>query len=155
MAGIKIRKSRIIEADLDEILHQADIFPGWEESPFWERERYVAEEKGTVVGSYILDKKSRKTGEIVNINVIPERRKRGIGRLLLAHAIRTAREKGFKILLAGVANSDIGWFAFYQREGFNLGKIEQGYFLKKCKELVYENEILRRDMIRLKFDLEL
>ncbi len=156
MAEIKIRKSRITDEDLKKILPQGLSIEGLRAS-FWGRECYVALEDGGVVGSCILDDESGSMAEIVNIDIDPKKRKKGIGIILLRYAIKTARGKGFKRILAKVANSSIGWLAFYQKEGFRIVDIQRdyfSYFLREGGKPTLENGIERRDMIRLALDLE-
>lgn len=155
MADIKIQKSRITDEDLKKILPRGFSIEGLRAN-FWGRDCYVALEDGGVVGSCILDDESGSMAEIVDISIDPKRRKKGIGIILLRYAIKTAKGRGFKRLLANVANSSIGWLAFYQKEGFRITGIEKNYFsyfLREGDKPTLENGIERRDMIRLALDL--
>lgn len=156
MADIKIRKSRITDEDLKKILPKGLSIEGLR-AYFWGRECYEAVEEGAVVGSCILDDESGSMAEIVNIDIDPKRRKKGIGIVLLRYAIKTAKGRGFKRILANVSNSSIGWLAFYQKAGFRIVSIERNYFsyfLKEGDKPTIENGIERRDMFRLALDLK-
>ena len=59
---------------------------------------YAAFEGGQIIGQYLLLHTRPFTAEVVNIAVVPDRQRQGVGTALLQHAIRSAREAGFRIL---------------------------------------------------------
>ena len=59
---------------------------------------YAACRSGQILGQYILLHTRPFTAEVVNIAVAPEYQRRGIATALLQHAVRTARDAGFRLL---------------------------------------------------------
>lgn len=62
---------------------------------------YAARCGDTLAGQYVLLHTRPFTAEVVNIAVVPRFQRQGIGTALLAHAVRTAREAGFRRLEIG------------------------------------------------------
>ena len=108
---------------------------------------FAAFEGSEIVGVYVLISKSADTLEIINLSVAEEKQNRGIGKLLVADAIRRAKKAGAKKLIVGTGNSIIDQLAFYQKCGFRMSKIKKDYFIKKYKSLIFENGIQCRDMV--------
>ena len=67
---------------------------------------YAACQSGQLLGQYVLLHTRPFTAEVVNIAVAPEYQRRGIATTLLQHAVRTARDAGFRLLEIGTG--DIG-----------------------------------------------
>ncbi|SFC35396.1 Acetyltransferase (GNAT) family protein [Bacillus sp. OV322] len=93
------------------------------------------------------------TAELVNVAVAKEKRGKGIGKELVMHAIKSAKEKGYKTIEAGTGNSSIDQLALYQKCGFRMNSIDRDFFIKHYHEEIYENGIQCRDMVRLSQDL--
>ncbi|HXS44492.1 MAG TPA: GNAT family N-acetyltransferase [Solirubrobacteraceae bacterium] len=66
--------------------------------------------------------------EIKNIAVLASHRRRGIGRTLIAAAIRLAVEDSCTRLRVATAAADVDNLRFYQRAGFRLSAIERDAF---------------------------
>ncbi|MFZ2189039.1 MAG: GNAT family N-acetyltransferase [Candidatus Moraniibacteriota bacterium] len=152
MKNIAIKKIKSSEAPL-ELLLLAD--PSFEAvKKYLKKGNCVAAlEGGEVVGVYVLISKSVDTLEIINLSVVEEKQNRGIGKLLVADAIKRAKKAGVTKLIVGTGNSSINQLAFYQKCGFRMAKIKKDYFIKKYKSLIYENGIQCRDMIILEIAL--
>lgn len=114
---------------------------------------FGAYEGNNLIGVYVLISKSSGMLEIMNIAVIKEKQNRGIGKILLADAIKRAKKEGAKKLLVGTGNSSVSQLAFYQKCGFRIVKIKKDYFVKKYKKPIFENGIQCRDMIMLEIIL--
>ena len=114
---------------------------------------YAAFEGGQIIGQYLLLHTRPFTAEVVNIAVTPDRQRQGVGTALLQHAIRSAREAGFRILEIGTGNSGTGQIALYERCGFVRCGVERDYFRKYYPKPVVEHGVECRDMIRLRMDL--
>lgn len=104
----------------------------------------VALENGIVVGVYILHPNNvGRCGHICNASyaVASYARGRGIGEALVKHCMKTAGEKGYKILqLNAVVASNNAAIALYDRLGFTrLGSVGGGF---RNKEGVYEDIML-------------
>lgn len=74
---------------------------------------WVAEQDGTVLGLVLLEG-TAPHGELAALFVTPEAIGTGCGALLLRHALRTARDRGFDLL---VLDADPGAEAFYRHHG--------------------------------------
>lgn len=81
----------------------------------------VAEEKGRILG-YLGIWKSLDEGEITNVAVKEEFRRRGIGRLLLSNALDIAGKTGIMNLVLEVRFSNLAAIRLYESMGFeNVG----------------------------------
>jgi ribosomal protein S18 acetylase RimI-like enzyme len=111
-------------------------------------EGYVAYQGDEPVGEYVIKEKENSVFELMNIAIKEEQQQRGIGAILLQHAIETVKNKGAKKLEVGT-----GCFgpqlSFYHRAGFRVTSIEKEFFTKNYHEPVYENGIQHKDMLRL------
>ena len=114
---------------------------------------YAAFEGGQIIGQYLLLHTRPFTAEVVNIAVTPDRQRQGVGTALLQHAIRSAREAGFRILEIGTGNSGTGQIALYERCGFVRCGVDVDYFRKHYPAPIFENGIECRHMVRLRMDL--
>lgn len=114
---------------------------------------YAAFEGGQIIGQYLLLHTRPFTAEVVNIAVAPDRQRQGVGTALLQHAIRSAREAGFRILEIGTGNSGTGQIALYERCGFVRCGVDVDYFRKHYPAPIFENGVECRHMVRLRMDL--
>lgn len=114
---------------------------------------FVACDGKNIVGTYILIAK-KDTWEIMNIAVVENCQNKGIGKLLVADAVKRAKKMGVKKLLVGTGNSSVSQIVFYQKRGFRISKIKKDYFIKNYKEPIYENGIQCMDMIVLELALK-
>lgn len=110
---------------------------------------FVAEINEQIVGTYVLLDTRPQTIEIVNIAVLESEQGKGIGKKLVAHAIETARSRGYKTIEIGTGNSSIHQLALYQKCGFRITGVDRDFFLIHYHEPIIENGIQCRDMIRL------
>jgi len=116
-------------------------------------ECFIAENEEQTIGVYVLLPTRPQTVEIVNVAVAEEHQGKGIGKLLVSHAIRIAKTQGYKTIEIGTGNSSIGQLALYQKCGFRIVSVDHNYFIKHYSEEIYENGIQCIDMIRLSQDL--
>jgi ribosomal protein S18 acetylase RimI-like enzyme len=153
MMNLRIRKlSHDEEVPLD-LLLLADPSEKIIKSYFDRRRCYVAELDNEIVGIYVLLPTRPKTVEIVNVAVKEEKHGQGIGKLLVEHAVRIAKEAGNMTVEIGTGNSSIGQLALYQKCGFRITGIDQDFFTRHYEEVIVENGIQCRDMIRLALHL--
>ncbi|MBB3109509.1 ribosomal protein S18 acetylase RimI-like enzyme [Paenibacillus phyllosphaerae] len=113
----------------------------------------VAELGAEVVGVVVLQPSHEGMMEIMNIAVAESEQGKGVGKALLAAAIRTAREQGAKALEIGTGNSSIGQLYLYQKSGFRIVGIDLDFFTRNYEEPIVENGIACRDMLRLRMEL--
>lgn len=114
---------------------------------------FIAVSKEKIIGVYVLLPTRPKTVEIVNVAVAENHQGKGIGKLLVSHAIRIAKTQGYKTIEIGTGNSSIGQLVLYQKCGFRIVSVDHNYFIKHYSDEIYENGIQCIDMIRLSQDL--
>lgn len=134
----------LLEADPSEELVRAYCASGW---------CVVAEQKGAIIGVYVLLSLSATTVEIKNIAVAESVRGLGYGRQFLQHALAESERRGFDFVEIGTGNSSLGQLALYQKCGFRLHAIDTDFFRKNYPEPIFENGIECRDMIRLRYTI--
>jgi GNAT superfamily N-acetyltransferase len=93
--------------------------------------------------------------EVKNMAVVSEERRTGVGRALVAAALRRCSAEGWSRIVVGTAAADTGNLRFYQRVGFRLTSIEQDAF---TEETGYPNPTMvegipLRDRVWLAHDL--
>lgn len=66
--------------------------------------------------------------DIAAIGVVPHRRRRGLGGLLLDAAVDTARAGGSEALLLEVADDNAAALALYRRHGFVCAGVRRDYY---------------------------
>ena len=114
---------------------------------------YVAEEEEEVVGVFVLLATRPKTVELVNIAVKETMQGNGLGKQLIQWAIQEAEKNGYQRIEVGTGNSSIGQLALYQKCGFRIVGVDLDFFVHHYSEVIIENGIRCRDMIRLSRDL--
>lgn len=114
---------------------------------------YLAFLANEVVGEYVLLPTRPFTYELVNVAVDEAYQQKGIGKLLIKHAVDTARNKNAKVLEVGTGNCGTSHLALYQKCGFTITWIDFDFFTKHYKEKIEENGIECRHMVRLSMDL--
>lgn len=77
---------------------------------FEENESWVAEWEDTPIAFYTLQDRDGKAW-IENLWVLPERMGQGIGRQLFLHAVKLARQRGYKALQLDADPNAIGFYA--------------------------------------------
>ena len=116
-------------------------------------ECFIAQMKDQVIGSYVLCEKKIDTIELKNIVIKEDFQGQGLGKILLFHSIKHARNKGYKAIEVGTGNSSLGQLAFYQNCGFRMSDIDQDFFIRQYSDIIIENGIQCRDMIILRMEL--
>jgi len=113
---------------------------------------FVAILHDRIIGICVLMQKDSRCFEIMNISVMEEEQRKGIGTQLLRHAILTCKTMGASKLEVGTGS--FGYqLTFYQREGFRVHSIDKDFFLSEYDEPVLENGIQLKDMLRLTLEL--
>ncbi|MDP4551865.1 GNAT family N-acetyltransferase [Alkalihalobacillus macyae] len=105
-----------------------------------------------VKGVYILVTHTSNKAEIMNIAVKEEERGRGLGKQLIQDALQRAKKLGMTSVEIGTGNSSIAQLALYQKCGFRICGIIQGFF-DDYPEPIVEDGIRCRDMIRLTYQI--
>ena len=88
---------------------------------------WLAEEAGRLAGYGIMSVAVEEC-HILNLCVDPTRRRRGIGRRLLAHLLDLARRRGARTAFLEVRQSNGAAMALYRHAGFNEVGRRRGYY---------------------------
>lgn len=150
---MKISKLRTDESPPMELLLLADPSREMIESYVNRAECFIAKEGQRIIGVYVLLPTRPETVELVNVAVVESEHGKGIGKRLVLDAIKVAKMKGYKTIEVGTGNSSIGQLALYQKCGFRITSIDRDFFVRHYSEVIFENDIQCRDMIRLSQDL--
>ena len=113
----------------------------------------IAKYRGEVIGVYALLRHATTRFELMNIAVRDDFRGKGFGRWLLGHAIGVAESKGARVIEVGTGNSSFANLAFFQRSGFRITGVVRDYYVDNYPQTIVENDIARRDMVRLTLEL--
>ena len=109
---------------------------------------FVAKRRSALLGAYAVQEITPGIYELMSIAVSPGHQRKGIGTILLKHAMATARDLGARRLEVGTGS--FGYqLAWYQREGFRVVAVERDFFLEQYPEPIYEHGIQLKDMLRL------
>lgn len=113
---------------------------------------YIATIDEQVVGTYLLRVNSSSEVELLNIAVAPTHHKLGVGSLLLKSAINNSRFLNVKKIVLGTGT--FGYqLSFYQKQGFRVESVIKDFFLDNYDEVIIEDGIQHKDMLRLYLDL--
>lgn len=124
---------------LDNYLSDADIF--------------IALHNGNVMAVYVMCSINTITAEIKAIAVDEKHQGKGAGRLLLHHAFQQAKEKGYKTIAIGTANTSFKQLHLYQKQGFEITGITRNFFIDNYPEPIFENDLQVKHLIMLEKDL--
>ena len=116
-------------------------------------EIYGIEIDHNLAGIYALYELSEDDVEIKNIAVSKVLQGKGLGTFLLKDAIAKSKQKGYKNIFIGTAETSVYQLKLYQRIGFQRFGIRKNFFLKNYSEPIFEDGILLKDMIMLKIEL--
>jgi GNAT superfamily N-acetyltransferase len=150
---VDIRKLSAAEQPPMELLLLADPSDQLVSQYLKRGECFVADMDNKIVGEYVLLPTRPDTIEIVNIAVAEPEQGKGIGKLLVKHAIQNAALQGYKTIEIGTGNSGMAQLALYQKCGFRMTSIDRDFFVRHYSEPIYENGIQVVDMVRLSQDL--
>lgn len=87
----------------------------------------VAESGGEIAG-YLVGRATLGTGEILNLAVVPEWRRRRIGRQLLESGLESLAARGAEEVFLEVRESNAGALALYQSLGFRAVGQRAAYY---------------------------
>jgi N-acetylglutamate synthase-like GNAT family acetyltransferase len=114
---------------------------------------YLAKLTDEVIGVYVLLPLNDTEIELMNIAIAENEQGKGLGKQLIIRAIGEAKALGFQKLWVGTGNSSLAQLALYQKCGFRLASIDEGFFLRNYDEPIFENGIQCVDMIRMEINL--
>lgn len=147
--SVTIREAR--EADLPRLteLESACFSDPWPDSAFrcsmTEGRRLLTAWEGEALLGYaalwtVLDE-----GEIANVAVAPEARRRGIGDALLSAAVALAREAGLACLQLEVRAGNAPALALYEKRGFQAVGRRKNYYEKPREDAILMTLVLSHD----------
>lgn len=88
---------------------------------------WVAVSAGKVIG-FLICRRVEDGGEVLKLAVSPSMRRRGIGGMLLRHALAELRKLGVVRISLEVRESNAAAVALYERFGFKRLTIRKGYY---------------------------
>jgi [ribosomal protein S18]-alanine N-acetyltransferase len=88
---------------------------------------FVAQDSGRIVG-YVIARISGQEGEILDLAVLPERRRRGVGQALLSAVWNALQRDGVKELYLEVRESNVAAIELYRRQGFRPVGLRPRYY---------------------------
>jgi N-acetylglutamate synthase-like GNAT family acetyltransferase len=91
------------------------------EANYWNRKGafFVLLKGETVIGTVALHHEAEAICELCRMYLAPQYRGQGLGHKLLEHAVREARERGFKEMRLKTASVLVEALSLYQRAGFS------------------------------------
>lgn len=110
---------------------------------------YVARQGIVIIGVLVMDKIDTQTVEIKNIAIDTSYQGKGFAKQLLQFAKQSSKTEGFQKITIGTGNSSINQLALYQKQGFEIVRIEKDFFTNHYTEPIIENGILCKHMIIL------
>lgn len=116
----------------------------------------VARTDGRLVGHLqVIDGTQPDEVEVKNMAVTPDHQGRGVGRALLAEAVRACRAEGRSRLTVATAAADTGNLRFYQRTGFRMLSVERDAFTPATgyPDVIRIDGIELRDRVWLSMEL--
>ncbi len=146
---MKIRELAVDEKIPFDLLLSADPSKDMIEEYIDRATCYILEDNGHTVGEMILLETKPRVMEIMNIALVDDYKGKGNGRILIEKAIDMAKKAKMHKLEFSTSNSALGHLALFQKCGMRIVGIEPDYFTNTYKDEIYENGILKQDMIRL------
>lgn len=101
------------------------------------------------IGVLVLEEVEKNSLEVRNIAISETFQNRGFAKQTLQFATTLAKEKGYQKLRICTANSSISQLALYQKQGFEIYKINFNYFTENYSEKIVENDIICKHQICL------
>lgn len=150
---MNIRKLGPAEAPPMDLLLLADPSRTLVEAYIARGQCFVADRDASAIGVYVLLPTRPGTVELVNVAVAEDEQGKGIGKLLVLHAVEQAKEQRYHTIEVGTGSTGVVQLALYQKCGFRMTGIDRDFFVRHYDEEIYENGIRLRDMVRLSQDL--
>lgn len=101
------------------------------------------------IGIILLIENTAQTIEIKNFSILEEFRGKGMGKRVLELVTDYLKEKEYKEIIVGTANSSIGNLIFYQKCGFRFYEVKKDFFFSYPNPII-ENGLRAYDMVMLK-----
>ena len=92
---------------------------------------WVREDPGLRPVGFVIVRAVAGEGEILSLGVVPSRRRQGIGRAILVHALAWARRAGAAAIFLEVGEDNPAAIALYRAAGFDQVGRRPGYYRRK------------------------
>ena len=132
--GVEIRTMRREDsAEVSRILQQSPEAVSWAERSLEESAdsatgvALVSESLGEIRG-FVLGRQIGNEAEILNLAILPEKRRRGEGRALLEKALAEFQTRGVRRVFLEVRESNVKAIAFYKKHGFSETGRRKAYY---------------------------
>lgn len=96
----------------------------------------IAEGKPRSIAGYLVARVIDTEGEILNLAVAPENRRKGIGALLLESALATLRKQGVEAVFLEVRASNQAAINLYLAKGFRPIGQRHGYYRRPLEDAI-------------------
>ncbi|HWA59445.1 MAG TPA: ribosomal protein S18-alanine N-acetyltransferase [Gemmatimonadales bacterium] len=144
----RIRPARPADAPALAALEQRCFSDPWSGLAFEEMLRFpltvalVAEEPRDAVVGYLIGRAVAGEGEILNLAVVPEQRRRGLGGRLLEAGLEALTGAGARRVWLEVRESNGGAQALYEARGFTAAGRRSRYYRQPVEDaLVYQLDL--------------
>jgi ribosomal-protein-alanine N-acetyltransferase len=122
------------DAEIMSAIHRESFPIGWEARKILES-LAVAGTHGSLAlmpepSGFIIWRNLYEQSEIITLAVLPDVRRQGIARLLLAHAMQHAAQSKAQDIFLEVEEGNIAAFRLYEQSGFELVNRRDGYYRK-------------------------
>ena len=120
-------------AEVSRILQQSPEAVSWAERSLEESAdsatgvALVSESLGEIRG-FVLGRQIGNEAEILNLAILPEKRRRGEGRALLEKALAEFQTRGVRRVFLEVRESNVKAIAFYKKHGFSETGRRKAYY---------------------------
>lgn len=132
--ALRLQFATMSGVDLDEVMAlERRIYPfPWTRGNFTDsleagHSAWLRKEGGVLIG-YAVMMQAHDEVQLLNISIVPERRREGLGSALLQHLIAVAQEKGAARMFLEVRSSNVSGLALYRRHGFTRIGERRGYY---------------------------
>lgn len=115
-------------------------------------EIYTAMINNETIGILVIKKIDQSKKEIMNVAVKEEHQNKGLGKKLINFVLNIEKNNGTKVIEIGTSNSSIYQLLLYQKIGFRISSIDRDFFLRNYPEIIIENGITCKDMIKLSIE---
>lgn len=148
MEDVKIRRMEGRDLARVMVIEQQSYSMPWTESTFrgllrrTDADLYVAETRGAAVAGYAVSWAVLEQGELGNVAVAPEFRRRGVAHRLLDAVVDRARERGVRELFLEVRVSNNHARELYQTYGFREVGRRRNYYMEPVEDAL----VMRKDL---------
>jgi len=106
-----------------------------------------------VLGVILMVDTRPETVEIVNVAVAKTARNHGYGEKLVKFAIEWAKINNYHTIEIGTGSTSFAQLYLYQKCGFRIVSVDKDFFIDNYDEPIVENNLVLKDMLRLKMKL--